>query len=115
MAKDKRVPLFPSEQCAVFFKTIFLAATFGLDALGLGLTAGRIPTVSDLSGWGRVLVQFRPPSQAMRYGGCPSIRRKLRQPKKKKKKRSEVTQILPGFQKMSYRSLDSLKQHRQLE
>lgn len=68
----------------MFFETKFLAAVFGLDAVGCGLTAGRIPTVSDLSGWGRVLVQFRPPSQAMRYGGCPSIRRKLRQPKKKK-------------------------------
>lgn len=94
LAKDKRVRLSSgwSEQCAMFFKTIFLAAIFGLDALVLGLTTGRIPTVSDLSGWGRVLVQFRPPSQAMRYGGCPSIRRKLRQPKKRGRRSPRYSQ-----------------------
>lgn len=73
----------------MFFKTIFLAAIFGLDALGLGLTAGRIPTVSDLSGWGRVLVQFRPPSQAMRYvGGVRQSGASSDSPKKKRGRRS---------------------------
>lgn len=54
------------------------------------LTAGRIPTVSDLSRWGRVLVWFWPPSQIMRYGCGSSIRPKLGEPKR----RSGVIQIV---------------------